>query len=76
LKNRYCESCHRWWCEDCYELPGLRSDTSHKSQPWGDYIAGPTEKTEKNVKVHMGLCAENCLVGEMMSGAGSNGMWG
>lgn len=22
LKNRYCETCHKWWCEDCYEGPG------------------------------------------------------
>jgi hypothetical protein len=24
----------------------------------------------------MGLCVEHCLVAEMMSGTGSNGMWG
>jgi hypothetical protein len=24
----------------------------------------------------MGLCVEDCLVSEMMSGAGSYGMWG
>lgn len=28
------------------------------------------------IKVHLGLCTELCLVGEMMSGAGSFGMWG
>ncbi|RDL41709.1 uncharacterized protein BP5553_01688 [Venustampulla echinocandica] len=21
LRNRYCDSCHKWWCEDCYETP-------------------------------------------------------
>jgi len=30
----------------------------------------------ESIKVHMGLCIENCLVGEMMSGAGSLGMGG
>jgi len=30
----------------------------------------------ESIKVHMGLCIENCLVGEMMSGAGSFGMLG
>jgi len=28
------------------------------------------------VKVYSKLCVEHCLVSEMMSGAGSNGMWG
>ena len=28
------------------------------------------------VKVFSKLCVEHCLVGEMMSGSGSNGMWG
>lgn len=28
------------------------------------------------VKVYSKLCVEHCLVGEMMAGAGSGGMWG
>lgn len=77
LKNRYCESCHRWWCEVCYEVPGQGYNTSNEPQHW-ENGAGPVEPPKKNVKVHihMGLCVESCLVGEMMSGAGSNGMWG
>jgi hypothetical protein len=67
IQRRYCESCHKWWCEDCYEV-------SNQGHNWS---AGGMENHEKkNVKVHMGLCVENCLFGEMMSGAGSNGMWG
>ncbi len=72
LRNRFCESCHKWWCEDCYEVP----DSSLLS---GSAVAGDTQigaRPDQNVKVHMGLCVENCLVTEMMSGAGSNGMWG
>ncbi len=78
LRGRYCESCHKWWCEDCYELiignEGMKPphavisgfpDSGHSDGP------GPN-----NFKVYMGLCVEDCLVGEMMSGAGSNGMWG
>jgi hypothetical protein len=34
-----------------------------------------TVNQEENVKVHMDLCVDNCLVGDMMAGAGSNGMW-
>jgi hypothetical protein len=33
-------------------------------------------RTESAVKVYSKLCVEHCLVSEMMSGAGSNGMWG
>lgn len=66
LKNRYCESCHKWWCEDCYEAQGQGQDSSG---------AGMLPRDSK-VHIHMGLCVESCLVGEMMAGAGSNGMWG
>lgn len=70
LHNRYCEGCHKWWCEDCYEInPGY-----NLHQSWN--LRTELADSEKNVKVHMGLCVESCLVGEMMSGAGSNGMWG
>jgi len=76
LRGRYCESCNKWWCEDCYELvvgnEGMKppqavisgfSDAGHNDGP------GPN-----NFKVYMGLCIEDCIVGEMMSGTGSNGM--
>ncbi|KAK0122543.1 hypothetical protein ONS96_009585 [Cadophora gregata f. sp. sojae] len=78
LRSRFCENCHKWWCEDCYEI----------SDQGGFFVPGPAsslgaaesvisgKRPDQNVKVHMGLCVEDCLVGEMMSGAGSNGMWG
>ncbi|QSZ30992.1 hypothetical protein DSL72_000553 [Monilinia vaccinii-corymbosi] len=70
LRNRYCENCRKWWCEDCYQGTSMISST-------GNSLISPSAKTESEaVKVHMGLCVENCLVAEMMSGAGSNGMWG
>jgi hypothetical protein len=75
LRNRFCESCHKWWCEDCYEIPehGHGVGSPHQWETAGTTLGG---HPEKNVKVHMGLCVEHCLVTEMMSGAGSNGMWG
>jgi hypothetical protein len=76
IRNRYCESCHKWWCEDCYEVPTATAQTSAPAKPWESVGATSGGQPEKNVKVHMGLCVENCLVAEMMSGAGSNGMWG
>jgi hypothetical protein len=76
LRNRYCESCHKWWCEDCYDVPGQGSNTSSETQPLQTNTSGSLNKQDIKFKVHMGLCIESCLVGEMMSGAGSNGMWG
>lgn len=69
LRNRYCESCHKWWCEDCYETSNSTSNVPTVLQHL-DSVG-----REDNVKVHMGLCVE-CLVPEMMVGAGSFGMWG
>ena len=74
LKDRYCESCRRWWCENCYEIPN--QIVLYEGGSWEAETTGVCRRQEKQVKVHMGLCVENCLVGEMMSGAGSNGMWG
>lgn len=75
LKGRFCENCHKWWCEDCYEVPD-NSYIQVSPQHWEAIGNPPGGHLEKNVKVHMGLCVEDCLVAEMMSGAGSNGMWG
>jgi hypothetical protein len=76
LRNRFCESCHKWWCEACYEVPNPVAHASTPLQPW-EYVASTSgAHPDDKVKVHMGLCVENCLVAEMMSGAGSNGMWG
>jgi hypothetical protein len=69
LRGRYCESCYKWWCEDCY--PTSSHGYHNTIQGWTD-----SAQTDKKVKVHMGLCVQSCLVEQMMSGAGSNGMWG
>ena len=55
LRTRYCESCHKWWCEDCYEV----RDRGH---PFVQVVG----EEPNNVKVHMGPCVESCLVGEMI----------
>lgn len=72
LRGRYCESCQKWWCENCYEIPNhVQAPGSPQRRASGDAGEGHAEQ-----KVYMGLCVEECLVTEMMSGAGSNGMWG
>ncbi|CZR66346.1 uncharacterized protein PAC_16247 [Phialocephala subalpina] len=72
LKGRFCENCNKWWCEDCYKIP---DNTIPQGSPELEAMAGTLGgHPEKHVKVHMGLCVEECLVAEMMSGAGSNGI--
>ena len=89
LRGRWCERCNRWWCEDCYVEPvhrvqrtqlqqvelheqirneGLERVTHREGQMTGS-IGNP-------IKVYSRLCVEHCLVSEMMTGSGSNGMWG
>ncbi len=81
LRGRWCERCNRWWCEDCYEEPVSRVHLRTEMQQ-----VETREDLQRNgwtgtapgqaVKVYSKLCVEHCLVSEMMSGAGSNGMWG
>jgi len=84
LRGRWCERCNRWWCEDCYQEPVSRLHLRTEMQQvevrndlmqngWHDPSVAAKGST---VKVYSKLCVEHCLVSEMMSGAGSNGMWG
>ena len=84
LRGRWCERCNRWWCEDCYEEPVSRMQKEVVLQQMSE---GARDASHPNgqesgmvgsaaVKVYSKLCVEHCLVSEMMSGAGSNGMWG
>lgn len=77
LRGRWCERCLKWWCEDCYhpESAGKRLDEVSVSSIASHF---PDVTYESGLKIHpyLGLCIEDCLVGEMMSGAGSFGMWG
>ena len=87
LINRYCESCHRWWCIDCFNPKQPHGGTAE-----GDIVVRgegegymidtfnvdtftPVPSRFTGVKVYNNLCVEHCLVPEMMAGAGSAGMW-
>ncbi|KAF3007405.1 hypothetical protein E8E13_002356 [Curvularia kusanoi] len=79
LKGRWCERCHKWWDERCYAGSTLAQRTELQQTELAE--AFTTEGSisvisKQTIKVHMGLCVDHCLVGEMMAGAGSNGMWG
>lgn len=80
VRDRYCEQCHRWWCEDCYQNPvsraHLRTEMQQVELREELERGGWTNPGTTPVKVFSKLCVERCLVAEMMSGAGSNGMWG
>ncbi|KAI4111737.1 MAG: hypothetical protein LQ345_006683 [Seirophora villosa] len=60
MRDRWCASCNAWWCENCYTPLSQR----------------PASAPQTDIKVHMGLCVQKCLVGELYSGAGEGGMWG
>lgn len=73
------------WCATCYDpkrtnkLKNLEklSDAGLLYLPTEEELALPESSTSKDqsIKVFNGFCVENCLVGEMMAGAGSMGMW-
>ena len=90
LIGRHCENCHRWWCGECYDPKNPKSSNQlsralasaeamhpparQELDAW--YGAAAQEGgTGGRIKVYNGLCVDYCLVGEMMAGAGSNGMW-
>lgn len=77
LKGRWCERCHKWWDEDCYAVSAIAQRTELQQTEYTENaVAEGKALPKQSIKVHMGLCVESCLVGEMMAGAGSNGMWG
>lgn len=85
LVNRHCDSCQKWWCRDCYnpKRSNKLRDLEALSNAGLDYLPTPEELQTfrsdgtkgDSIKVFNGFCVENCLVAEMMAGAGSNGMW-
>jgi hypothetical protein len=75
LKHRWCERCGKWWDESCYMPHNTRMDLQNQEfMQW--QILSTEERPKKDIKVHMGLCVQDCLIGVMMHGAGGGGMWG
>ncbi|KAL9117866.1 MAG: hypothetical protein Q9187_005590 [Circinaria calcarea] len=70
ISNRYCEGCKKFWCENCYEIPQTGTYT------YMQQLENRERKGLMGIKVHNGLCVEDCLVQEMLVGAGEGGMWG
>ena len=74
MRGRWCEGCGKWWCEACYDSEYDTRTAMQKVELLEDQAQVNNANLE--FKVHLGLCVESCLVSEMMSGAGSYGMWG
>ncbi|MCJ1398899.1 hypothetical protein MMC11_002100 [Xylographa trunciseda] len=74
LVDRWCEGCNKFWCEDCYQTNETSTYTQMQKVETIENSGGPGLRM--GIKVHLGLCIEDCLVGEMYNGAGSGGMWG
>lgn len=70
LSNRWCEGCKKFWCEGCYENPETGTYT------YMQQLETRERKGFMGIKVHNGLCVEDCLVQEMLVGVGEGGMWG
>lgn len=77
LRGRWCERCNKWWDETCYTVPENGGQQRRQEEVRDVIDSGDVRlRTVDGIKVHWGLCVEDCLVGEMMTGAGSFGMWG
>ncbi|KAH0172693.1 hypothetical protein KCU67_g1624, partial [Aureobasidium melanogenum] len=79
LRERWCEKCNKWWCEDCYQEPVSRAKRQHPNSPEDglqDDSGWVLNALSANsaVRVYSNLCIETCLVSEMLPVV--DGMWG
>ncbi|MCJ1250943.1 hypothetical protein MMC30_008172 [Trapelia coarctata] len=72
LSDRWCEGCNKFWCETCYQTNETSKFT--RLQKVEAVENGSGVGLRMGIKVHLGLCIEDCLVGEMYNGAGSGGI--
>lgn len=63
LRGRFCESCHIWWCENCYEVPS-HAYAPGSPQSWEGSGATAVGYPETNVKPGVARscfeCGLNC----------------
>ena len=74
LSDRWCAGCNKFWCESCYQTKETSTYTQMQKVEAMENMMAPGLRM--GIKVHLGLCIEDCIVGEMYNGAGSGGMWG
>ncbi|KAG9229496.1 hypothetical protein BJ875DRAFT_194003 [Amylocarpus encephaloides] len=65
MQSRYCESCHRWWCEDCYEIPHSSIESAGYLEPWklqGNALGShPGKNVKPGVRRSCFECGLTCL---------------
>ncbi|ETN46976.1 uncharacterized protein HMPREF1541_01166 [Cyphellophora europaea CBS 101466] len=77
IDNRHCDSCHKWWCSDCYNpKEGKNIQTVEELHDQGAISQQRSFESNTSIKVLQGFCVQECLRGELMAGAGAGGMWG
>ena len=63
LRGRWCERCNKWWDEPCYAGSAVASRTELQQTEYMEQVNGALEfRQQKEIKVHMGLCIDQCLV--------------
>lgn len=71
LRDRWCERCYKWWCESCYQ-PTTRTALQQLELMQQAMLSSQVSegKGKQEIKVHVGLCVDSCLVGKLMSSNG------
>ncbi|KAI9786114.1 MAG: hypothetical protein M1839_007524 [Geoglossum umbratile] len=54
LRNRWCELCNKWWCEDCYTIPPYSAP--RESSTMASSEGGHTGRSHTSLKVYNGFC--------------------
>ncbi|MCJ1333724.1 hypothetical protein MMC10_010424 [Thelotrema lepadinum] len=68
-EGRWCEGCNKFWCENHY----YSNEGTCVSSKMENIDVGRVTAQGLNLKVHLGLCVEHCLVKELYPS--SDGMW-
>ncbi|KAK1976596.1 hypothetical protein LZ30DRAFT_302992 [Colletotrichum cereale] len=71
LRERYCASCNKWWCEECYQTPGsvtelADSDVIVVDTEGGAWVQHQEHESQPKIKVRNGACFPKCPVDEVI----------
>ncbi|OHW92398.1 hypothetical protein CSPAE12_09015 [Colletotrichum incanum] len=71
LRERYCAGCNKWWCEECYQIPGavtelVDSDVIVVDAEGGAWVQHQEHESQPKIKVRNGACYPNCSMGEVI----------
>lgn len=85
LSDRYCQSCHRYWCGKCYHplrrKRALQLEAQAEHEETDENVSAELRRLSEcggggtSIKVYNGLCTQYCAFGEDLA-AGNGAMWG